>query len=384
MIRTLEIKNQSTLSVYPDYIGMNRTLSLADATPLLPERRAAQNYFVADIAGAPFKCDIASMEMPIFTLSTKPDLKIFTWLSPDKKSSLKVTPSALGRASMFDKDILIFIASQMTEGLNLGREDIVGREIRTVRFKMADYLKSTKKGVSGKDYKSAEIALEKLAGTRIQTNVATGGEVNKNNFGLIDHWRIVEKSDISGTKVNVEVVISEWLLNAIKAFQILTLNDGYFNLRKPIERRIYEIARKYCGIQTSWIIGLNLLHSKINPGTERRKFKARLLGVINAKTIPGYFISYDAKKDQVIFHLMKSKARKISDGYGVSGDTDYYDDNEIEVEDVVEFTRFIKRKRKYRAPKLSKKQLQVMALNNKRYRHSHVDLVHYSNNPAIS
>ena len=81
---------------------------------------------------------------------------------------------------------------------------------------------------------------------------------------------------------------------------------------------------------------------------------------------------------------MKSKARKISDGYGVSGDTDYYDDNEIEVEDVVEFTRFIKRKRKYRAPKLSKKQLQVMALNNKRYRHSHVDLVHYSNNPAIS
>jgi hypothetical protein len=42
----------------------------------------------------------------------------------------------------------------------------------------------------------------------------------------------------------------------------LTLNRDYFRLRKPIERRIYEIARKHCGRKKEWSIGLALLHKK--------------------------------------------------------------------------------------------------------------------------
>ncbi len=36
---------------------------------------------------------------------------------------------------------------------------------------------------------------------------------------------------------------------AIKAHEVLTLPPDYFRLRKPTERRIYEIARKHCGKQ---------------------------------------------------------------------------------------------------------------------------------------
>ncbi|WP_443019818.1 replication initiator protein A [Sphingobium sp. CAP-1] len=30
---------------------------------------------------------------------------------------------------------------------------------------------------------------------------------------------------------------------------MLTLNRRYFRLRKPLERRLYEIARKHCGFR---------------------------------------------------------------------------------------------------------------------------------------
>ena len=57
--------------------------------------------------------------------------------------------------------------------------------------------------------------------------------------------------------------LSDWVFNAIRAREILTLHRDYFRLRKPIERRVYEIARKHCGQQDEWKIGLVTLLKKI-------------------------------------------------------------------------------------------------------------------------
>ena len=40
------------------------------------------------------------------------------------------------------------------------------------------------------------------------------------------------------------------------AKSVLTLSRDYFRLRKPLERRVYELARKHCGRQPEWRIGL--------------------------------------------------------------------------------------------------------------------------------
>ena len=61
---------------------------------------------------------------------------------------------------------------------------------------------------------------------------------------------------------SMSVVLSEWLYQSVLADEVLTLNKDYFRLRKPIERRLYEIARKHCGRQKQWKIGLELLHKK--------------------------------------------------------------------------------------------------------------------------
>jgi plasmid replication initiation protein len=59
--------------------------------------------------------------------------------------------------------------------------------------------------------------------------------------------------------IAVEIKLSEWLYNAILSNELLTISPDYFNLRKPMERRIYEIARKHCGDQDVFKIGLENL-----------------------------------------------------------------------------------------------------------------------------
>src|SRR3546814_19686331 len=44
----------------------------------------------------------------------------------------------------------------------------------------------------------------------------------------------------------VEVRLSDWVFNAIRSNEVLTLNRQYFLLRKPLERRLYEFSRKHC------------------------------------------------------------------------------------------------------------------------------------------
>jgi len=54
-------------------------------------------------------------------LATKPDKTIWHWESKDGNRAITVTPSVLGRATQFDKDLLIYVVSQMTEALNRER-----------------------------------------------------------------------------------------------------------------------------------------------------------------------------------------------------------------------------------------------------------------------
>ena len=77
----------------------------------------------------------------------------------------------------------------------------------------------------------------------------------------------------------IEIVLSDWVFNAIQAREVLTLHRNYFRLRKPLERRIYEIARKHCGAKAEWRITLATLQRKCGSASTSREFK-RLIGTI--------------------------------------------------------------------------------------------------------
>ena len=265
---------------------------------LLPARHGNRDFFLADLFDYAMKDDGASMEAPIFTLSTKPDLTTWSWKSKDGNRNIEVYPSVKGRATQFDKDVLIFVVSQMTEALNRKREDA---ENRTARFVVYDYLVSTNKPTGGNQYERLEIALDRLAGTRIKTNIRTGGTAIKQNFGIIEKWKIVEKSPNDERMIAVEVVLSEWLYNAVQAHEVLTIHRDYFRLRKPLERRLYELVRKHCGKQTSWKIGLELLREKCGSHSHVRAFRSQVIAIASSGTLPEYIMVYDRESDQVEF-----------------------------------------------------------------------------------
>jgi hypothetical protein len=85
---------------------------------LLPVRHVERDFFLCDMFDYAMKDDRASMEAPIFTLSTKPDLSIWHWENKDSSRSVKVYTSVKGRATQFDKNVLIFVVSQMTKAPN--------------------------------------------------------------------------------------------------------------------------------------------------------------------------------------------------------------------------------------------------------------------------
>ena len=96
---------------------------------LLPTYHANRDFFVADLLDIALKSDRASLEVPIFSLATRPDKSIFQWSSKDGNRMLRVVPSVLGRATQMDKDVLIYIISQVMEAENRGREDFNNKTI---------------------------------------------------------------------------------------------------------------------------------------------------------------------------------------------------------------------------------------------------------------
>ena len=58
----------------------------------------------------------------------------------------------------------------------------------------------------------------------------------------------------------VRIKVSDWTFRAVQGMEVLTINPQYFRLRRPLERRIYELARKHVGDQARpFRIGLDKL-----------------------------------------------------------------------------------------------------------------------------
>jgi hypothetical protein len=283
---------------------------------LIKVRHPTRDFFLADLFDYAMKDDGASMEAPIFTLSTKPDLSIWEWRSKDGSKYVKVAPSVLGRATQYDKDILIYVVSQLVEGLNRDRADARNR---TVRFTVYDFLVTTNRQTSGQGYKLLQEAFERLRGTTITTDIRTGGTRVREGFGIIDRWKIIEKSPTDERMIAVEVALSEWLYNAVQAFEVLTIHPDYFRLRKPLARRLYEIARKHCGHQAQWTIGLDLLQEKAGSKSSIREFRRAVRAIQDDDSLPEYrfVLGHD---DRVTFYvrdtqrLVRSIAKRIEGG----------------------------------------------------------------------
>jgi plasmid replication initiation protein len=248
----------------------------------ISDPRGQGDFFLCDIFDAIPKDDIATMEHPLFSLATRPDRRILRY--EHNGTRIEVTPSVRGLATIHDKDILLFCISQLMAAINAGRATS-----RRLHLKAHDLLVATNRETSGDAYRRLRDAFERLAGTRITTNIVTGATEVTSGFGLIESWEIVRRSR-GGRMVSVVVTLSEWLYRAVLGRSVLTLSRNYFRLRKPLERRIYELARKHCGRQDSWRVSVDTLLKKSGSASPRRVFRKMLRDMIAAGHLPDYEI----------------------------------------------------------------------------------------------
>jgi plasmid replication initiation protein len=247
-------------------------------------------FYICDVFDS-FKDDMASMEHPIFSLSKTPDHRMLVYERGG--IIIKIKPSYTGLATILDKDVLLYLASLLMNAKNRGE-----KISKTIRFTTYDYLLSTNKSIGGFQYQQLQEGLERLSGTRIQTNIKTTGTEIIKDFGLIDSWEMVKK-DKKGKLEAIEVTLSEWFFNSILGNEVLSIDKDYFKLGKPTEKRLYELARKHCGNQVVWKIKLESLKLKLGITSQLKILRFNIKKIAETNHLPEYNITLE--NDVVIF-----------------------------------------------------------------------------------
>ena len=277
------------------------------ATHLTTDKYRQQDFFVADIFDASPKDERNSMEHPLFALRVG-DMKERHY--EHKGYRVDVLPGYHGLATIHDKDIWIYCISQLVEAMNREREDIK----RTVRFTAYDFLVSTNRDTSGRAYERMADALNRLQSTTIHTNIETNEYREKAGFSLIDSWKVIERSRDDERMVAVEVTLSDWLFRSVQSMQVLTLSRDYFRLRKALDRRVYELARKHCGNQPKWCISMATLHKKTGSTAALKMFRFDMKSLIHSNELPDYRVLFDENTDMVTFYSRGVKGSKAQIG----------------------------------------------------------------------
>ena len=273
---------------------------------LLPVRHTQKDFFIADIFDAlPIKNDRHTMEHPFFALSTKPDIRTVHY--ERNGVAIKMNPhSELGLPTMFDKDILLYCGSLIISELQKNPDSLPPKKIR---FSCHDLLITTNRHTNDVAYQQLKNSFERLKGVSITTDIKTNDIRETAGFGILDNWRIIEKSNDNRRMVRIEVTLSDWFYNALIAKEVLTINRDYFRLRKGLERRLYEIARKHCGYQSEWKIKLSTLHEKSGSRSPLKYFRFQIREIIANDTKEQHFPDYQLILDANDLVTFKRKAR---------------------------------------------------------------------------
>jgi plasmid replication initiation protein len=241
------------------------------------------------------------MEVPFLALSKNRKSPI-VYEKHDGKNMMKIKVSRhTGHflASIYDWDIVLFVAGKMQEILNKG-SDIPPRTMIIPRHEIFKAL--GRRNVT-KQQKDLEGSLSRLQLTGIETTIRNEDGRYRSGFGFLEWWSYTERKDIR----EIEIKLSDWLYDGICAKgSLLMVDQDYFVITSALKRFLYRTARKHAGGHgKTWEFTVETLHEKSGSEREFKKFKSDLKEAVFDNDIPGYFLKW-IEKDNTSFVSFKN------------------------------------------------------------------------------
>ena len=251
-------------------------------------------FFTAMYTDIPIRDQRDTMERPFFNLSKRKRLKPIEYHVGDIMVEVSANPQ-WGMATIWDADILIWAATQITEALDRNLQPK-----RDILFHPYNLLRSIRRGTSGRDYQDLRNALERLTHTAVRTNIRIGSNEKKFfSFHWLECW-METVNEVTGNPTGMAITLSNWLYTGIVTYGgILTINNDYFLLKGGIERWLYRLVRKHAGYQEKgWQFSMRQLYEKSGSTARFSDFAIKMRYLINLNNIPEYDISLHSNKNR--------------------------------------------------------------------------------------
>lgn len=222
------------------------------------------------------------MAFPFFALSKGKWTKPLAYKTD--AVSIEIVATSKGIATIYDKEVLLYIASLMVAKLEAG----VGVS-QDFYFTAHDLFRVTGVNGSARSYARLSDALERLQGTQIKTNIEAGGEGQAGFFSWLSEAQLHYTKTKTGDKrlKAVKVRLCDWLYRAIlRDRRVLDYAPSYFQLG-PIERRLYEVARSAC-VHGAVDVDLDELRLQLGYQSSLKHFRYELKRIADENSIPGF------------------------------------------------------------------------------------------------
>ena len=247
---------------------------------------------------------IEAMEFPFVSLS-KNRTKPIIYESSDGGSKVRISghpPHYV--ASIYDWDVILFVAGKLQEFLNSGK-DIPPR---TLIIKRHELLKALYKHDASKQQKDLKASLNRLKSTLIETTIRNEDGRYEAGFGFLDSWGYTDRKD----KKEIRITLSQWLYDGIcLKGSLLKVSSEYFKITSGLKKFLYRTARKHVGTRNStWDFSIESLYAKSGSEREFKKFKHDLRKVVSDNDIPAYFMKW-VEEDGKTFVRFINKQKEL-------------------------------------------------------------------------
>lgn len=247
------------------------------------------------------------MAFPFFALSKGKWTKPLAYRTESVSIEIVATPK--GVATIYDKEVLLYIASLMVAKLEAGVQPA-----QDFYFTAYDLFRVTGDGGSARSYARLSDALERLQGTQIKTNIEAGGEGQAGFFSWLSDAQLQYTKTKSGDKrlKAVKVRLCDWLYRAIlRDRRVLAYAPSYFSLG-PVERRLYEVARSTC-VNGAVEVDIEELRLQLGYQSSLKHFRFELKRIVDEHAIPDFtFELVDAPRPSTGSSRRKPAATRVT------------------------------------------------------------------------